>query len=323
MRSFILYLKDYFRNTPRINFLLTIVFTGTLVLMNYTVGIEGRIRALSPWPLSLGVFFLFYFMVFGFAYILQTGFLLQARSILLDSSSLNKMTLQWSGIPRRREFLLLLLLAPLLFACKMVHWDLSFITGPVNRGPWSRYWLILLQLPVKLLFIIGILYACRKWLDNRRGEETPGFYGLSARDFSLTPYFQILLLMAPVIALAALRPDFQHAYPKMKNVFFMDGIVHPAWPWRLLFELSYGLDFVSIELFFRGFLVLGFLKYAGRHAILPMAAFYCTIHFGKPLGECISSFFGGLVLGVIASRTRTVLGGLVVHLGVAWMMELF
>ena len=53
-----------------------------------------------------------------------------------------------------------------------------------------------------------------------------------------------------------------------------------------------------------------------------MAAFYCTIHFGKPLGECISSFFGGLVLGVLAARTRTIYGGLIVHLGLAWLMEL-
>jgi hypothetical protein len=53
-----------------------------------------------------------------------------------------------------------------------------------------------------------------------------------------------------------------------------------------------------------------------------MAAFYCTIHFGKPLGECITSFFGGLALGVLAYRTRSILGGLIIHLGLAWMMEL-
>jgi hypothetical protein len=38
--------------------------------------------------------------------------------------------------------------------------------------------------------------------------------------------------------------------------------------------------------------------------------------------ECISSFFGGLILGVIAYRTRSIVGGLVVHLGIAWMMEI-
>jgi hypothetical protein len=102
----------------------------------------------------------------------------------------------------------------------------------------------------------------------------------------------------------------------------MSNYPGPLWLWRVGYELSYGLDFLSIELFFRGLLVIGLVRYAGEKAILPMAAFYCTIHFGKPLGECITSFAGGLVLGVLAYRTRSVLGGLIVHLGLAWMMEL-
>ncbi len=69
-------------------------------------------------------------------------------------------------------------------------------------------------------------------------------------------------------------------------------------------------------------MILAFVKYAGKHAILPMALFYCTIHFGKPLGECISSFFGGIILGVVTYHTRTIWGGLIVHLGIAWLMEL-
>ncbi|RYY66213.1 MAG: CPBP family intramembrane metalloprotease, partial [Chitinophagaceae bacterium] len=91
---------------------------------------------------------------------------------------------------------------------------------------------------------------------------------------------------------------------------------------KLLYELSYGSDFVTIELFFRGFLVLAFVRYVGSAALLPMALFYCTIHFGKPLGECISSFFGGLLLGVVTLHTRSIWGGLLVHLGIAWLMEL-
>jgi hypothetical protein len=53
-----------------------------------------------------------------------------------------------------------------------------------------------------------------------------------------------------------------------------------------------------------------------------MAIFYCTIHFGKPLGECISSFFGGIILGVVSYHTRTIFGGFMVHVGIAWLMEL-
>ena len=67
---------------------------------------------------------------------------------------------------------------------------------------------------------------------------------------------------------------------------------------------------------------MDFIKWAGKDAILPMACFYCTIHFGKPLGECISSYFGGIILGVVVYHTRSIYGGLLVHLGIAWLMEL-
>jgi len=131
----------------------------------------------------------------------------------------------------------------------------------------------------------------------------------------------MLLIMLPLIAFASTQQDFLHTYPKLKQVAFTNGMTpHPFW-YKLGFELSYGTDFLTIELFFRGFLVFAFVRWLGPDAVLPMAAFYCSIHFGKPLFECISSFFGGLLLGIIAYRTQSILGGIVVHLGIAWMME--
>ena len=68
----------------------------------------------------------------------------------------------------------------------------------------------------------------------------------------------------------------------------------------IFYELAYGWNFISIELLFRGFLVIGMVKLMGRHAILPMIVVYSFIHFGKPAGECISAIFGGYILGIIA-----------------------
>ena len=132
----------------------------------------------------------------------------------------------------------------------------------------------------------------------------------------------MLLIMVPLVAAASTQPDFLAVYPKLKLITGNNGNDWITWWHKLLFEISYGSDFISIELFFRGFLVLAFIKRAGKDAILPMACFYCTIHFGKPLGECISSYFGGIILGIVVYNTRSILGGLMVHLGIAWMMEL-
>jgi hypothetical protein len=128
--------------------------------------------------------------------------------------------------------------------------------------------------------------------------------------------------MIPLIAAASTQPDFLAMYPKLKSVLHYQDHIRLSWFHKLLFELSYGSDFFGIEIFFRGFVVLAFIKWAGMDAILPMACFYCTIHFGKPLGECISSYFGGLLLGTVVYNTRSIYGGLIVHLGIAWLMEI-
>jgi hypothetical protein len=215
----------------------------------------------------------------------------------------------------------MLVLAPLYFAFKMIHWDFLPLLPAGLSQPWARYALIVLQLPAKLLLLLALIYGCWKARLLRGGDAWEAA-GLTRRGFTVRPYFFLLLCLVPLIALASTQPDFLRVYPKVKNIAFLSGYAHPIWPWKLLYELTYGLDFLSIELFFRGFLVIGLVRYAGTSAILPMAAFYCTIHFGKPLGECISSFFGGLILGVLAARTRSILGGLMVHLGLAWMMEI-
>ncbi|HEV3324886.1 MAG TPA: CPBP family intramembrane glutamic endopeptidase [Puia sp.] len=307
MRAFFDYLSAYWRSSSRPAFFITVFFIASLVTVNYTVGIEHRILTSGPWYVVYGGFFLFYSLVIALAWGLQY---------------------EWGGAPGQRpgsprffqpRFLLLLLLAPLFFAAKMVHWDLSPLLP--STPPWNRYWLIVLQLPAKLLLLCTLLIACWK-TGLLEGDSLRGSFGLTTKGVNTRLYFGLLLLLIPVVALASTQPDFLRVYPKVKNIAFINGYASPVWPWKAGYELSYGLDFLSIELFFRGLLVIGLVRYAGEQAILPMAAFYCTIHFGKPLGECITSFFGGLALGVLAYRTRSILGGLIIHLGLAWMMEL-
>lgn len=147
------------------------------------------------------------------------------------------------------------------------------------------------------------------------------FCGLTFQNFEWKPYLILLACMVPLIAFASTRPDFLNTYPKLKNIAFFTSTSSYPWIHRLLFEISYGIDFITIEIFFRGFLILAFAHYMGKDAILPMAAFYCVIHFGKPLPECISSYFGGMLLGILVYKTQTIIGGLIVHLGIAWLME--
>ena len=124
--------------------------------------------------------------------------------------------------------------------------------------------------------------------------------------------------MVPLIIGASFLSDFLDYYPRFTKL----NAYHPA-TWKVIvYEVFYGIDFSSIELFFRGFMVMAFTRYVGMGAILPMASFYLCIHYGKPMGEAISSFFGGTILGVIAYHSKSIFGGIMVHAGIAWLMEI-
>ena len=152
-----------------------------------------------------------------------------------------------------------------------------------------------------------------------KDKKNQPFYGTRAMA-NIRPYLLMVLVMLPLIAIAGTLPDFQQMYPRAA---FLTSLQLPAKKMHYFFyELCYGLDFVSIEFFFRGFLILSLLRICGKHCIIPVACFYCTIHFGKPMGEAISSFWGGLLLGIVSYNTGSIWGGLTVHLGIAWAMEL-
>lgn len=288
------YLRQYIIEVDKPLFALSACFTAIAVFINYYHGLNKRLSILDDGRQYLA-WWLVFFLAFSFSYI--------AGSIMLNKEYF-----------RQKKFIALLVIAPAIFAWKMsADLDFDFTNHQLENSYWNQvvYW------PVKLLTIMLALFIVWKIFDR----DQP-YYGMKLKGFDARPYFWMLVIMIPLVAIASTQPDFQAMYPKLKNVLHLsENQNHPLY--KVLYELSYGSDFIGIELFFRGFLVMAFVKYAGKDAILPMAMFYCTIHFGKPLGECISSFFGGLLLGVVTYHTRTIYGGLMVHLGIAWLMELF
>lgn len=161
---------------------------------------------------------------------------------------------------------------------------------------------------------LGILKALfSKWLDFD--------FGLRASWSTLKPYFIVLALVAPLIIGASFFPDFQRAYPQYEPWNFHDVFDLTLGQRAAIFEASYSTGFVAVETLFRGALAITMVKIMGPRAVLAMASFYCVFHFGKPAGEAVGAFFGGYALGVLAIHSRSVLGGLIVHLGVAMLME--
>ncbi len=171
---------------------------------------------------------------------------------------------------------------------------------------------------VGILLPIGLL----AWLVEKNGNRL--WFGMRGGIYTPKPYLIMLAVTAIFIFIGGYFTDIQAHYPKYLNSWGPELAAIKHWnpvATMLLYELPYGLSFISTEYFFRGFLIIGLARYMGPHAVLPMVATYAALHFGKPLTETISSVFGGYILGVLALYHRNIWGGVIIHVGVAWLME--
>jgi len=292
------YLQDFYQKEFKLAYFLVIVFLlGAWIYLNYWHGLEERLAAggKTAWSNFFG-YYLLYLIPFATAFLLQLFFY---KNCTYYSN-------YW--------FWIILLLAPAFFSLR-INFDLQQrLVEKIWSGDAQIFWLRCINWLVRV-FVLLIPVMIIWWLKDRNNQP---FYGAhTLRD--VKPYLAMLLIMVPLIALASTQNDFLQMYPKARFIATLDlpsKKLH-----YIIYELCYGFDFVSIEFFFRGFLILSLLRICGPHCIIPVACFYCTIHFGKPMGEAISSFWGGLLLGIISYNTQSIWGGLIVHLGIAWLME--
>jgi membrane protease YdiL (CAAX protease family) len=165
----------------------------------------------------------------------------------------------------------------------------------------------------RVLGYVGIPTLVIAFLPGERWRD----YHVSLRGFfgHLWIYLLMFAAILPVVLYASTTPAFRHTYPfyRLANRSMFD-----LWAWELL----YAAQFVSLEFFFRGFLLKGLRRALGANAIFVMIVPYCMIHFnGKPMPETIGAIFAGLILGTLAMRTRSIWGGVLIHIGVAMTMD--
>ena len=129
-------------------------------------------------------------------------------------------------------------------------------------------------------------------------------------------YLGMFAVVFPIVLYAATRTDFQAVYPFYRGAFQATAGAILAW------EIAYLAQFFALEFFFRGFLVLGLGRVIGRASIWLAMIPYCMIHYHKPPLEAFAAIVAGVVLGEVAYRTRSIAGGVIVHVGVAATMEL-
>ena len=222
------------------------------------------------------------------------------------------------GFWRNREFWI-----RTLFGLALLSLDAAFYyyryAGLLADDPYWKYFVLKCAGNMISVFAIFIpLWIWYQVVDRKLGS----FYGLRWRGFDPKPYLWMLLIMLPLIIAASFLPDFLRAYPNFQPEKMGRIPDLPLWLGYLIYEPIYLIDYTWTEVIFRGFMILGLTRVMGRHAIMPMVGIYAFRHFAKPLGETIGSIFGGWILGVIALRSRHIMGGVLLHMGIAALMDL-
>jgi membrane protease YdiL (CAAX protease family) len=129
-------------------------------------------------------------------------------------------------------------------------------------------------------------------------------------------YVLMFAVVAPLVVLVSFDSHFQETYP-----FYTLAEGERLWPRFWAWEVMYFVQFLSLEFFFRGFLVHGTRQRLGYYSIFVMMVPYCMIHFGKPMPETFGAIIAGIALGSLSLKARSIWLGVAIHVSVALSMD--
>ena len=306
MKQLIGYIKVYYQNEFKWGYgIFILLFAGLLLYLNYYNPGTNQIHRYERWKDST----FFYHLLL---YSITIAIALFAQRFFYKKESLSFL--------KDYRFWLVILFGIMLWSLRggLIYYYTKYIIADAPRNTIETegtFRLIYIVLKTGLALIPMLLFW---WLVDRKNQP---LYGMRKGQLNLKPYLILLGLLIPVIVIAAQNPGFLKTYPRAQLIKSLELFNPDHRGYFLTYESIYILDFYVIELFFRGFMILALMKYAGPKIILPTAIFYCCLHFGKPFGEALSSLFGGTVLGIITYYSRSIWGGIIIHMGIAATME--
>jgi membrane protease YdiL (CAAX protease family) len=187
---------------------------------------------------------------------------------------------------------------------------------PADEATWTGDYYLLWQFvwwSGWRLFGYVVLPVAAIWLmpGERLRDYGVRFAGVSRH---IWIYLGLYAIVLPAILVVSQWRSFYTTYPfyKLANRSSFD-----FWAWQAL----YALQFLSLEFFFRGFILQGLRRTMGSAAIFVMMVPYCMIHFEKPMAETLGAIIAGVVLGTLALRTGSIWLGVLIHVSVALTMD--
>jgi membrane protease YdiL (CAAX protease family) len=167
-----------------------------------------------------------------------------------------------------------------------------------------------------VLLLILVPFALIKYVLKEKISD----YGLKKGDFKFG--MTSLLILFPLIALVMILPSSRMPQFRAENPLF--ALAGKAFSMVLLYELMYGLYYISWEFFFRGYLLFGLKDIFGEwNAILIQTLPSVLMHIGKPDGEILASIAAGILFGKLALRGKSIYYVFLLHWFIGMAMDLF
>lgn len=147
-------------------------------------------------------------------------------------------------------------------------------------------------------------------------KEKPSSFGLQLGDTKLGLSVSLLFIgvMAIIVWFVSAQESFALTYPHLGNARI---------DWELFCCYEFGIIayLFAWEFIWRGFLLFGSEKKFGYYAVFIQMIPFVILHNGKPFLETFGAIFGGIALGILALRTRSIFYCFITHAGVMFMID--
>ena len=160
-------------------------------------------------------------------------------------------------------------------------------------------------------FILGILVIKFGF------KEKLSDFGLQLGDFKVGLKISLIFLSVMIILVwfASATPAFAEKYPHLSSA-------KSDWNTLFIYEAGMLLYMFAWEFIWRGFMLFGLEKKFGGYAVLMQMIPFVILHNGKPFLETFGAIFGGIALGILALRTRSIYYCVLTHIGVMFSIDL-
>ena len=169
------------------------------------------------------------------------------------------------------------------------------------------YWFLGDSFSFFLLPVIIIFFLLKEKISN---------YGLKSGDsnFGLKISLPVIIFMLIIVWFISSSNSFYLTYPYLSEA-------KDSWNVFFIFEILLFIYVFSWEFIWRGFMLFGLEPKFGYYSIFIQMIPFVILHNGKPVLETFSAIIGGILLGVLAIKTRSILYGVLIHYSLIFSMD--